>query len=412
MLTRHLTDRLLRALKSSAVVLLQGARQTGKSTLARWLASHGHSAQYLTLDNATVLATASRDPEAFVAGLDGPVVLDEVQLAPGLFRAIKLAVDQERVAGKFLLTGSANVLLLPKLSESLAGRMEILTLWPFSQGELEGTPEGLVDALFEAETVPQALAAGLSRLDLAHRLATGGYPEMRLRNHAQDRMAWFGSYLSAILQRDVRAMADIEGLTQMPRLMALMAAQAGGLLNVAELSRDIGLAQPTLKRYLTLLQATHLYQPLAAWSGNTRKRLIKREKVYLNDTGLLTYLLGTDAPGLAEPGGPIGPVLESFVCQELRKQITWSRTQPGLFYYRTASGHEVDFVLENRRGQVAGIEVKSSVGLHGGEANGLLHLADSLGKRFVRGLILYQGRTVIPFAKHIHAVPLNYLWQK
>jgi len=410
MLARHLTSRLLQALQRSPVVLLQGARQTGKSTLVQWLSAHGHKARYLTFDNSATLAAATRDPEAFLAGLDGPVVLDEVQLAPGLFRAIKLAVDRERVPGRFLLTGSANVLLLPKLSESLAGRMEILTLWPFSQGELDHTPDGLVDALFEPAALPDITSPALPRFHLAKRLVAGGYPELHQRHAPEDWAAWFGSYLTTILQRDVRAMADIEGLTQMPRLLALLAAQADGLLNIAELSRDMGLAQPTLKRYLTLLQATHLYQPLPAWSGNTRKRLIKREKVYLNDTGLLTYLLGVDAARLAEPAGPIGPVLESLVAQELHKQITWSQTQPSLFYFRTSAGQEVDFVLENRRGQIAGIEVKSSMGLGGDDVKGLAYLADSLGKRFVRGVILYQGQTAVPFAKNIQALPLTRLW--
>ncbi len=411
MIPRHLTGALLAALKDNPVVFLQGPRQSGKSTLAQALAGAGHAARYLTLDDAAVLSAAARDPGGFIAGLTGPVILDEVQLAPELFRAVKLEVDRRRTPGRFLLTGSTNVLLLPKLSESLAGRMEILTLWPFSQGELEGVREGFIDALFHPGPLPAVAPLSLKRRDLAERMMAGGYPEMAHRQDADRRQAWFGSYLTTILQRDVRDMAEIEGLTQMPRLLALLAAQTGGLLNVAALSRDIGLSQPTLKRYLTLLQATHLYQPLAAWSGSPRKRFIKREKVYLNDSGLAAYLRGLETARLTEPNADLGSLLESFVGQELHKQIGWSRTRPALYYCRTAEGREVDYVLEDRRGMVVGVEVKAATNLRNEELRGLADLADVTGKRFVRGVVLYLGRDLVPFGAKLHAVPIDAFWR-
>lgn len=411
MIPRHLTHPLLQALKDSPVVLLQGPRQSGKSTLAQALARAGHKARYLTLDDAAVLSAVARDPGGFLAGLSGPVIIDEVQLAPELFRAIKLEVDRQRTPGRFLLTGSANVLLLPKLSESLAGRMEILTLWPFSQGELEGIREGFVDVLFQPGPLPVVSPPSLKLSNLAQRMVVGGYPEMSHRADSARRQAWFGSYITTILQRDVRDMADIEGLTQMPRLLSLLAAQTGGLLNVASLSRDIGLAQPTLKRYLTLLQATHLYQPLWAWSGSPRRRLIKREKAYLNDSGLTAYLCGIDAARLTEPSVDLGSLLESFVGQELHKQIGWSRTKPALYYYRTAEGREVDYVLEDRRGMIVGVEVKAATSLGSDDLRGLADLADATGKRFVRGVVLYLGREVVPFGANLHALPLDALWR-
>jgi len=411
MIPRHLTPSLLQALQDNPVVLLQGPRQSGKSTLAQALASAGHQARYVTLDDAAVLAAVARDAGGFLSGLTGPVIIDEVQLAPELFRAIKLEVDRQRTPGRFLLTGSSNVLLLPKLSESLAGRMEILTLWPFSQGEMAGLREGFIDALFHQGPLPAVAPLALTRQNLAQRMTTGGYPEMAHRVDPARRQAWFGSYITTILQRDVRDMADIEGLTQMPRLLSLLAAQTGGLLNIAALSRDIGLAQPTLKRYLTLLQATHLYQPLPAWSGSPRKRFIKREKVYLNDSGLVAYLRGLEVAPLAEPNADLGALLESFVGQELHKQIGWSQTKPALYYYRTADGREVDYVLEDRRGMIVGVEVKAATNLRSEDLRGLADLADATGKRFVRGVVLYLGREVVPFGANLHALPMEALWR-
>jgi uncharacterized protein len=406
-LERHITEALLAALRDTPVVLLQGPRQSGKSTLARALAERRHPAVYLTLDDAAVRSAATRDPDAFVRARPGPVVIDEVQLAPDLFRAIKIEVDRKRTAGRFLLTGSANVLLLPKLSESLAGRMEILTLWPFSEGELRGVREDFVDRLFETDDFTALPTPRARPGEFLERLVTGGYPEVALRRDPGRRAAWYGSYLTTILQRDVREMADIAGLAEMPRLLAFVAAQSGDLLNMAELSRDAGVSQPTIKRYLALLQATHLYQPLSAWAGNIRKRLVKAPKAYLNDTGLLAYLLGIDRERLSDAGSPVGRLLEAFVCQELRKQITWSRSQPSLYYYRTAGNREVDFVLQRRNGQLLGLELKAAVKLNADDFKGLADLAKTTGNRFRAGIVLYQGSTIVPFGDKLWAVPVT-----
>jgi predicted AAA+ superfamily ATPase len=411
MIRRHITDHLLQALADTPVVLVNGARQTGKSTLVQSpeLAEQGR--QYLTLDDPGVLAAAKRDPNGFIAGLNNPVTLDEVQHVPELFPPIKVAVDRKREPGRFLLTGSANVLLLPKLSESLAGRMEVLTLWPFSQGEMNGVREGFVDALFSKRPVwSSGKSNRVQRKEIFEKVLTGSYPLAVARNTSARRKAWFQSYLTTILQRDVRDLTNIADLSAVPRLLSVVASRAGGLLNFADLSRSLALPQTTLKRYFALLEATFLVQLLQPWSGNLGQRVIQTPKVYLNDTGLLAHLLGLTLDRLEVDGGLAGGALENFVLMELRKQSAWSETQPQFFYWRTVAGQEVDIVLENSAGQLVGVEVKSSATLGGGDVRGLQALADAAGKRWIRGVVLYTGTEVIPFASNLHGLPLSLLW--
>src|SRR3989338_7647027 len=298
MINRHISASLLEALGDNPVVLLHGARQTGKSTLTQWLASNQHPSRYLTLDDAGVLAAAQGDPGGFIAALKESVVIDEIQRAPGLFMAIKAAVDRDRQPGRFLLTGSADVMLLPRLSESLAGRMEILTLWPLSQGEIDGIKESFLDAVFGNE----------------------------LPTKIKIRQDWSGE------------LASIEGLTLLPRLLSLLAARSTSLLNVSDISRSVAIPQTTLKRYMALLEMTFLIQTLPAWSSNLSKRLVKAPKLILNDTGLMAYLLGLSRERLAMEGTLAGPLLENFVVMELRKQAAWSRTRPQVFHFRTLTG--------------------------------------------------------------------------
>jgi predicted AAA+ superfamily ATPase len=409
MYQRNIEDSLRLALADTPVVLLNGARQTGKSTLALKLAKD-ISAHYLTLDDATVLAAAVADPSGFVRGMQGMVVVDEVQKAPGLFPAIKVEVDADRRPGRFLLTGSANVLMLPKLAESLAGRMEIATLWPLSQGELLDRRERFIDAVFSAR-LPQLGPLGEKRGDLLQQLTFGGYPEVIGRGAERRRHAWFASYVTTILQRDVRDLANIDGLTEMPRLLALLAARTGGLLNISELSRSSGIPNTTLKRYLSLVEATFLLATLPAWSTNVGKRLIKSPKVYLVDSGLTAYLVGQTAPRLSSEGTITGHLLEGFVVGELRKQRTWSETRVEMFHLRTTAGREVDLVLEDSLGRIVGIEVKATASVGKQDFLGLEAIAEATGKRFVRGLVLYRGANSVPFGERYIALPVDALWR-
>jgi predicted AAA+ superfamily ATPase len=409
MYSRNLSRRLLEALSDTPVVLLHGARQSGKSTLARAIASGPHPARYISLDDATSLAAASADPQGFVRGLEGPVVVDEVQRAPGLFLAIKQAVDEDRVPGRFLLTGSANVLLLPQLAQTLVGRLEVLTLWPLSQGEIDGRREGLIDALF-GEVPPFSPETAEPQTGVWPRIRRGGYPEALARPTADRRDAWFGAYVTTLLQRDIRDLASIEGLADLPRLLGLVAANAGNLVSFAELSRDAGIAQTTLKRYLALLETSFLVQRLPPWSANLGKRLIKTPKLYLGDTGLAAHLLGWGEDERSEEGRDAGRLLENFVFMELTKAINWSRVQPRLYHFRAASGSEVDFVLEDRSGRCVAIEVKAGTSLGEKDFSGLKALRDALGERFRCGVVLYAGSEPVPFGRGLFALPLQHLW--
>jgi predicted AAA+ superfamily ATPase len=378
----------------------------GKTTLVKRIAGR----RYVNLDDATVLAAAQSDPAGFLAGFPGPVILDEVQKAPELFPAIKAIVDKRRRAGRFLLTGSTDVLLLPRLSESLAGRMEVLGLRPFSQGELEGRREGFVDAVF-ARRMALPSHGGLSRRELTDRVVRGGYPEVQRRRSAPRRTAWFGADLTAIVQRDVRDLANIEGLTALPRLLGLLAARSATTLNVADVSRTAALPHSTLKRYLDLLSATFLVDTVPAWSGNLGKRLVRSPRVYLSDTGLICSLLGLGAPRLAREPGLLGPLLETLVMLELRKQTAWSRARPLLFHFRTQTGQEVDLVLEDPAGRLVGIEVKAGATVRAEDFRGLRVLQEAVGDRFVRGVVLYNGTESVAFGPRMVALPVQSVWR-
>jgi predicted AAA+ superfamily ATPase len=288
--------------------------------------------------------------------------------------------------------------------------MEILTLWPFSQGELERRREDFIDRIF-ANRLPQFPASDLSRYELIQRVLAGGYPEVVGKVSARRRSAWFRSYVTTIVQREVRDLANIEHLAMMPRLLSLLAARAGSLMNYTELSNSLGLPQSTVKRYIALFEMTFLSQPLPAWSVNLGKRLIRSRKLVLNDTGLLAHLTGLDEERIKSDPNTFGPLLENFVIMELRKQATWSEIQPQFFHFRTRKGQEVDIVLENPAGEVVGIEVKASSTVKSGDFKGLKYLGDLLGKRFLRGIVLYTGDQPVPFGSNLYALPVSTLWR-
>lgn len=394
------------ALTDTPVVLIIGARQVGKTTLALSLADN-----YLTFDDAGTLGAAKRSPADFVGSLSKPIILDEIQRCPEILPAIKMAVDKKRTAGQFILTGSANVLTLPKVSESLAGRMEVERLRPLSQGEIAGIEETLIERLFSDEFNLSTNFPSEDRNDLLMRMLIGGYPEVISRKSEARRQDWFRNYINTILQRDIRDLANIEGLVDLPRLLELLAARAAGILNYAEVSRSIGFPQMTLKRYMTLLEATFLIETVPAWSGSIKNRLIKAPKLFIGDTGLLSYLLDLNLERLRVNPTLAGTLAENFVVGELNKQTGWSAMRIKIFHFRTSNDREVDIVLENRTGELVGVEVKASSTVNPGDFKGLQLLADSLPNKFKRGIVLYTGNQFLAFGANLFAVPIQALWK-
>jgi uncharacterized protein len=390
-------------LSDTPVVLIHGPRQSGKSTLSQ---SFGDR-RYVTLDDPIPLERAKSDPRAFLETYRWPLTIDEVQRAPELFLPIKSAVDRERKPGKYLLTGSANVLTLPKVADSLAGRMAIVDLLPFSQQEIEGKPSSFIEVAFEGD-LPRA--GKFENEGLLERIAKGGFPEPSLRSSSARRDAWFASYVRSLLERDVRDLANIDALAQLPRVLRLLAAKAGQTLNVVSLSRDTGIPNTSLHRYLDLLQAVFLLHNVPAWSSRRETRLTKTPKTYLVDTGLLCYLDNLSPATLREDPFRMKPLLENFVAMELRKLSLASGSKPDMYHLRTVRQLEVDFVLEGRGGSVVGVDLKAAVTLHPDDVQGLRFLKELAGAEFKGGILLYLGSEVEPIDPDIVAMPISTLW--
>ena len=405
---RFAEPRLAEALTDSPVVLIHGPRQCGKTTLALRTGERAGYA-YFNFDDPVALAAATEDPVGFVADLPEHAILDEVQRAPALFTALKSAVDRRRTPGRFLLTGSANVLLVPRLADSLAGRIELLRLHPLAQAELAGKPPEFLDALlggtFKTRTWPR-----LGK-ELAGRIVAGGYPPALARSSPGRRATWYRDYIETLVQRDVRDLARIGSLDALPRLLALAAGQTARLVNITDLSSPFQLSRPTIRDYVTLLERVFLLEMLPPWHSNQLSRLIKTPKLHLGDTGLVCSLLGLDAASLAADRGLLGQVLETFVFQELRRQASWRDDSIRFFHFRDKDGAEVDIVLERGAREVAGVEVKAGATVTASDFRSLRKLRDAVGTRFLGGVVLYDGETSAPFGDGLFAVPIRCLWE-
>jgi hypothetical protein len=404
MLPRRTEAPLRTALADTPVVLLTGARQVGKSTLVQRLVPEE---RYFTLDDATLLAAARTDPAAFVRRDARTIVIDEVQRVPELLLAIKAAVDRDRRPGRFLLTGSTNVRLMPRVADALVGRMEILTLWPLSEGEILGRPEGFLDVVRRARL--PAGASGVSRQEMAGRIVRGGYPAVYPWAPGR-RASWLRSYVTSVLERDVRDLASVEALATLPRLVTLLATRVATLVNLADISRSTGIPHTTLQRHMALLDRTFLLHAVPGWGTKLGTRALKSAKLVFADTGLAAALLRLTESRLSQE--PIaGPLLENFVIMELCKQSSWHEEAPALYHFRTPKGVEVDVVVEFGEGEVVGVEITQSQTIGADDFRGLRELARVAGRRFRAGLILYLGQRVVPFGPNLHAVPLAALWE-
>jgi uncharacterized protein len=405
---RHASSAVAEALADTRVVLLNGARQSGKSTLVRLIANDP-AAEWRSLDNALTRQAALADPTGFVEFRD-LMVIDEIQRVPELLLAIKEQVDTDPRPGRYLLTGSARVLGLRALPDTLAGRIETIELWPFSQGEIDAAPDGFIDAVF-AHGDALTHTSAVSRAEYAERLVRGGFPEAVARVNDRRRQRFFDSYLGDLITRDVSQLSEIERTGEMMALIRLLAARSGRLFVARALSNDTTLSVRTIQRYLALLEEVFLVKRIPAWSRNISKRITSTPKIAFVDSGLAANLLGMDVRSLLRPGGEFGPLLEGFVLMELARQLSWANERAELFHYRTKDGVEVDAVLENRRGQVVGIEIKAASTVGPDDFRGLRHLAERLGDDLLAGIVLHTGSQTLPFGPRLRAMPVSAIWE-
>ena len=431
---RFAEPRLTEALEDSPVVLIQGPRQCGKTTLAQMvctseipakgkhrstpLAGRPGDYAYFSFDDEVVRAGAETDPLGFVAELPERVIIDEVQRAPALFAAMKLEVDRRRLPGRFLLTGSSNVLQTPALSDSLAGRMETVRLHPLAQCELQYGPDsshagnrspGFLDALFDNGFESQRT----ERLgkELIERVVSGGFPAALARPAGRRRANWYRNYLDAQVQRDVPEIARIRSLNVLPRLLTHAAVQTASLFNLSELAAPFQVSRPTIRDYITLLERVFLLEQLPPWHSNRLKRLIKTPKLHLGDTGLACALLGADASALAADRTLLGQLVETFVYQELRRQASWQTEHLTFFHFRDKDGAEVDIVIERGAQALAGVEVKAGATVRAADFKALRKLKKAAGGRFAGGIVLYDGEACVRFDNDLYAAPLRSLWE-
>ncbi len=407
MYKRHILNELEQYLKIFPAVLLTGARQTGKTTLVDELAKN-KGYYFVTLDDDLTLSNALRDPSGWIMALPKPVIIDEVQRAPEIFLAIKLDIDNNRVPGRYLLTGSSNPLLSPDLADSLAGRMGILNLYPLSQGELLRKEETFISRVF-ADTFKIEKVEPLILQNLYQMIIRGGFPLVQSLQEMQDVKRWFKSYLQTMLERDVTDIANIEGLREFPRLLRLLALRSSMVINVADLSRLLGMVSMTLNRYIGILEAIFFVNFLPAWYTNLGKRVKKSPKLHLCDTAMMAQLIDIDEVRLQNDQSLAGYFLETFIFSELRKQKSWSSIPCELFHFRDGD-NKVDLVLEKPNGSIVGIEVTFSRSLNSDDSKGLRHLQKIAKKNFKRGIILHPGAQIEFLGDDVWAVPIQTLW--
>ena len=413
MIRRYLETRITESLQHFPAVLLTGARQVGKSTLAQSLIASSWAAEYFTLDDRITLDSALRDPDGFISGLPVPSVIDEIQRAPDLMRAIKRSIDRNRKPGQYLLTGSANILSLPSVTERLAGRVALHTLHPFSWPELEGMPlPGIMGDLFEVQTagelikrLPKKPTRDL-RPRIIEQIITGGYPPVVLMNSQRARQEWHSAYRQTYLERDLRNLRAIENIPDFNRLLSLAGLRTGKLLNLSELSRESGLPFSTLRRYMNLLEVTYQVFLLRPYFSHAGKRLVKTPKLYFNDTGMAAHLSGLDTWAMIEKHAATGPMLETWVASELCKILPLLDHRFRLYFWRTQEGQEVDFLIE-RGDQLVAIEVKWTGRLKEADVRGLARCAENLKDKLRFSVVLYSGNEVVPLSAKSVALPLS-----
>lgn len=420
-ITRAAVAALDEALADTPVVALLGPRQCGKTTLARALAPRR---AFVSLDDHATRVSATADPTGFIAALPAAVTIDEIQRAPDLLLAIKRAVDDKRTPGRFLLTGSADLFLLPRVSESLAGRVETIRLHPFAECEKERAPGRFLAQLLSGELAPRVAGSSrgraATRTDLAARVLQGGFPEAIVRSRPRARR-WHLQYLESILERDVRDVASIRDGGELRRLVELCALRTASLLNVSTLAGELGIDRETVTGYLAVLERVFLLRRLPAWHANASARLIKTPKVHLCDTGLCAALADLDGAALDRARERFGGLLESrlfdsrllesWVVEQFAAQADWTDPALRLHHFRDKDGIEVDLVLTRGR-QVWGVEIKAAKSVQPADFRGLARVASLAGTGWRGGIVLYDGDDCLPMAGGMLAVPVTWLWSR
>ena len=403
--TRRIEPRIAEAMADTPVVFLAGPRQAGKTTLVRQVAQG--RLRYLTLDDDLTLLSAQQDPVGMIRSLDRAVI-DEIQRAPQLLLAIKKSVDEDRRPGRFVLTGSANLMALPTVADSLAGRIETLSLLPLSQCEIEGRSTNWLDTVFAGQ-LPQPGSSSRAD-DLVGRVLRGGYPEVMSRSTARRRTTWARQYLDSIIQRDIPDVAGIERLDQLPRFLRALAQTAGQMCNYTQLAGQVGLDGKTAAKYVGIFEQMYLLKRVDVWARNRLNRVVKTPKLQFIDSGLLATLLDLTAQEVENDRTRFGNVLETFVFAELLKHTTTAEGDYRLMYYRDADKVEVDMVIENAAGQLVGVEVKATATVQESALRGLKKLSGLAGDSFKMGILLYDGDEIMPLGDRIWAAPLSTLW--
>ncbi|MEV6346557.1 ATP-binding protein [Actinoplanes sp. NPDC051851] len=392
------------ALDDTRVVVVNGPRQAGKSTLAEMVLKSRPNGVARFLDNPGTRAAASADPLGFLEH-DGLMLIDEVQRVPDLWLAIKHLVDRDSRPGRFLLTGSARLLALKSLPDSLPGRSETIELWPLSQGEIDGGPDGFVSAAFRQGSRLRAAGLGLTKRDYLARARRGGYPEAIRRESDRRRERFFADYVSDMILRDVQQVADIDRTSDMRRLISLLADQTCGLLNMSRLASALAVTPPTVKSWVQILETIYLIRIVPAWSANLTARAVSTPKVIFPDSGLAGHLAAGAAADVSA-----GRLIENLVLGELGRQLTWTDFSARLYHYRDRDQYEVDAVLEDNAGMVVGVEVKAAASVSGADFRGLRLLGRRLGERFRAGFVLYCGDESLSFGDGLAALPISALW--
>jgi predicted AAA+ superfamily ATPase len=401
--------RIKEAFADTRIVAVEGPRQAGKSTLCTKIASE-RGMRLVTLDDPSTRRGAIDDPSGFAADVGEGAFIDELQRAPELVLALKSAVDRDPRPGRFLVSGSASLLLAPRIGDSLAGRVERVPLRPFTQTEIsrKAVPRWL-DELWEGRNAPFLESSQEGKAAHAKRIATGGFPAAIARSERR-RGAWFEDYLAALIARDVPDIVDIRRPDLLPALLVHLAAGSGSPISMRPIARALAADEKTVRAYVRLLELIHLVVSIPAWSAGFAARAVRAPRLFIEDSGLLAHLLDADASRIARDDVLSGRAYESFVAMELARLLPYTATAPKLRHWRGAHGEEVDVVLEDRSGRVVGIEIKSGATVRRSDLRGMNKLRELAGERFVAGLVLCTTRQTVPVARKVWAMPIEALW--